>query len=163
MIRYLNIQGFKSIKEMELELMPVNVFIGSNGAGKSNLITFFKLLDALYARRFQRFVKEEKADNILYFGRKTTDNIYGKLIFSKDDINNNSFFFKIEQDNQGGLYIGEEGYGYNVDRSSDSLNYFTTGNLEEIEISLKTHLRHKYIKEYLSGIQIYHFHDTSTT
>ena len=38
MIRKLSIDGFKSLAKVELELGRVNVLIGENGAGKSNLL-----------------------------------------------------------------------------------------------------------------------------
>jgi AAA15 family ATPase/GTPase len=38
----LTIRGFKSIRELEdFHFGDLNVFIGGNGAGKSNLIEFF--------------------------------------------------------------------------------------------------------------------------
>lgn len=38
----LTIRGFKSIEALEqLELKRLNVIVGANGAGKSNLIAFF--------------------------------------------------------------------------------------------------------------------------
>ena len=37
-LKSIKISGFRSIKEMSLELRPLNVLIGANGAGKSNLI-----------------------------------------------------------------------------------------------------------------------------
>lgn len=163
MIEYIEIQGFKSIKTMELELKPINVFIGSNGAGKSNLVSFFKMLDAIYNRQLARFVIDEKVDNILYFGRKVTDSMYGKMIFSEDDQSNNAFWFRLEQDSHGGLFIGEEAYGYDVSRDNDYHNYFTSTNIEESKISKKSGYRFTYINNYLSNIQIYHFHDTSAT
>ena len=43
MIDYIEIQGFKSIKKLELPMKSINILIGSNGAGKSNFISFFKL------------------------------------------------------------------------------------------------------------------------
>ena len=39
------INGFKSIRELDLELSNVNILIGANGSGKSNFIQFFKLLN----------------------------------------------------------------------------------------------------------------------
>ncbi len=36
------LRGFKSIKDMYLELRPLNVLIGANGAGKSNFVSFSK-------------------------------------------------------------------------------------------------------------------------
>ena len=40
MIDYLEIKGYKSIKNLELELKPINILIGSNGVGKINFISF---------------------------------------------------------------------------------------------------------------------------
>ncbi len=44
----LTIKGFKSIRSLEdFELRDLNVLIGGNGAGKSNLVDFFRLLRAM--------------------------------------------------------------------------------------------------------------------
>ena len=40
-ISRLDISGYKSIAKCDLELGLLNVLIGANGAGKSNLIGFF--------------------------------------------------------------------------------------------------------------------------
>jgi ABC-type uncharacterized transport system ATPase subunit len=37
------ISGFKSIRDADIVLGPLNVFIGANGAGKSNLVSFFAI------------------------------------------------------------------------------------------------------------------------
>lgn len=52
----IEIKGFRSIKEMTLELRPLNVLIGANGAGKSNLIAFFKMVNELMAGRLQQHI-----------------------------------------------------------------------------------------------------------
>ena len=45
-LQRMSLAGFKSIREMrDLEFKPLNVLIGANGTGKSNLISFFKLLN----------------------------------------------------------------------------------------------------------------------
>jgi predicted ATPase len=45
MLDRLTIEGFKSIRDLrDFELRPLNVLIGANGAGKSNLVEFFRLL-----------------------------------------------------------------------------------------------------------------------
>jgi energy-coupling factor transporter ATP-binding protein EcfA2 len=46
MIRNLKIGGFKSISSMELELGSLNVLIGANGAGKSNILEAVGVLGA---------------------------------------------------------------------------------------------------------------------
>lgn len=163
MITYLKIEGFKSIKSMELELNPINVFIGSNGSGKSNFISYFKMVRSIFNKQLQRFVLEEKADNILYFGRKTTDKIYGKMIFSKDGKNNNAYWFRLSQTKEGGLFIEEEGSGYRVNKEDDYYNYFTFNNLSESTIQSSGSYRDAFLRKYLSNLQLYHFHDTSST
>ena len=164
MIEYIKIEGYKSIKTMELELKPINILIGSNGSGKSNFISFFKLLSALFNNHLQGFVREEKADNILYFGRKITSKLYGKLIFtSNEGITNNAYYFTLEQDKTGGLYIGEESSGYNVRRDRDNINYFHNYELDESEIAISNFPRDKYLREHISSLRVFHFHDTSAT
>jgi predicted ATPase len=37
-IQQIDLKGFKSIREQSIPLTPINVLIGANGAGKSNLI-----------------------------------------------------------------------------------------------------------------------------
>ena len=82
MINYIKIEGYKSIRKLELELTPINVLIGSNGSGKSNFLSFFKLLRAIFNKQLQHFVMEENADNLLYFGQKNTEHVDGKVIFT---------------------------------------------------------------------------------
>jgi predicted ATPase len=45
MINKIQIENFKSIQKMDLELRPINVLIGANGVGKSNFIGFFKFVE----------------------------------------------------------------------------------------------------------------------
>lgn len=148
---------------MELELKPINVLIGSNGSGKSNFIAFFRMVHAIFNRQLQRFVIEEKSDNLLYFGRKTTESLYGKMIFTEGKENNNAYLFKLNQTKEGGLFIQHEVSGYNVSRHDDSNSYYGTQNIEESHIPGSNSYRNVYLQKYLKNLQIYHFHDTSVT
>lgn len=48
MIQYVTIDGFKSLSGFELELRPgLNVLVGPNGSGKTNIISFFEFLGDL--------------------------------------------------------------------------------------------------------------------
>jgi predicted ATPase len=163
MIDYIKIAGFKSIREMELELMPINLFIGSNGSGKSNFIAFFKLLNAIFNSRLQKYIMEEKTDNILYFGRKHTEILSGKVIFSEDEINNNAYFFYLAQTKEGGLFLEKEGSGYNVSTDNEILNYFQNDYLDESKFAKSNFNRDVFLRNYISNLQIFHFHDTSAT
>lgn len=150
-------EGFKSIKTTELELKPINVFIGSNGSGKSNFIAFFKLVNAVFNKQLQRFVIREKADNLLYFGRMQTQSLFGKMIFATDGEENNAYLFELNQTNEGGLFIHREASGYKVSKDDDIKGYNGTYDIEESHIPDSDSRRDKYLRKYLKSLQIYHF------
>ncbi|WP_242038992.1 AAA family ATPase [Anabaena lutea] len=60
MLQRVILNGFKSIKTMDIELRPLNILIGANGAGKSNLISFFKMLNEMMAGRLQQYIGIQK-------------------------------------------------------------------------------------------------------
>lgn len=70
------IKGFKSIREAEIELRDLNVFIGANGAGKSNFVSLFKLLREIIEQRLQVYTGARGADYFLYGKRKITSLIH---------------------------------------------------------------------------------------
>ena len=74
---WITVKGFKSIKSIEeLELRPINVLIGSNGAGKSNFMEVFSLLNAIRLGGLRDYVMRcGGADKILHFGSKTTQQL----------------------------------------------------------------------------------------
>ena len=78
----IEIEGFKSIRKMALDLRPINVLIGANGAGKSNFISVFTLLQRMTEGRLQQHVAQAGgAEVLLHFGRKQTTSIRFKLDF----------------------------------------------------------------------------------
>lgn len=86
-IKKLTIEGFKSIRKLEdFELRALNVLIGSNGAGKSNFVSFFRLLKELIEQRLQVAIAtmEGGADRCLYLGPKVTKTFGAKLYFGRN-------------------------------------------------------------------------------
>ena len=55
MLDKIRIKGYKSIRELELKLKPINILIGSNGVGKTNFISFFKLINVIYEQRLHNY------------------------------------------------------------------------------------------------------------
>jgi predicted ATPase len=67
------VEGYKSIRSAKIELGAINVLIGANGAGKSNLLGVFGLLADIADRRLGFHVAQRGgADAILHFGSKQT-------------------------------------------------------------------------------------------
>ena len=64
---YIEIKGYKSIKEAKVEIAPINILIGANGSGKSNFISFFDFLNKLYNRNLAEYIALKGGeDKILY-------------------------------------------------------------------------------------------------
>lgn len=164
MIELIRISNYKSIRNLVLPLQKLNVLIGSNGAGKSNLISFFELAKAIIEARFGSYTLEKGGiDNLLYQGRKVSDFIKGLLDFN----NTNAFFFELRpaQSNKG--YIEETGDYFN-NRNFDSKNYDLwhktkwDSAVEESCLLTNPRWRAGYIRGYFKSFTIYHFHDTSS-
>jgi predicted ATPase len=85
MLRRVILQGFKSIKAMDLELRALNVLIGANGAGKSNVVSFFKMLNEMMGGRLQAYIAEAgRAQSVLHYGPKRTPQMGATLEFETD-------------------------------------------------------------------------------
>jgi len=82
-IKKLSVKGFKSIRELkDFELKDLNIIIGANGVGKSNLVQVFRMLMAMSQKNLQKFILERGgADNFLYNGPKITPSINVKFEF----------------------------------------------------------------------------------
>lgn len=69
----IEVEGYKSIRSTTIGLGAINVLIGANGTGKSNLVGLFGLLADLADRRLQFHVARQGGANaILHFGQKNT-------------------------------------------------------------------------------------------
>jgi predicted ATPase len=165
MINRIKIEGYKSIKNLDLELKQINILIGSNGVGKSNFLSFFRLVNNIYEKRLQNFVaKQGGADNLLFFGRKITDRVYGKISFIKEMSSNvnNVYYFDLVSDISNNFIISVEGSGYNISNwQDDKQNYFYVNDTRESQIKGSAVFRDKFISNYLDSMKIFHFHDTA--
>ena len=57
-----------------MEFGRINILIGSNGSGKTNLISLFSLLQAMIEGRMQRYIAQKGGpDAFLHWGRKRTE------------------------------------------------------------------------------------------
>lgn len=83
-INSLDIAGFKSIRKMDepLSLGELNVLIGANGSGKTNLFSFLKMLNEASSERLQLYIaKHGYASAILYRGPVVTRQIVASVEF----------------------------------------------------------------------------------
>lgn len=147
---YIDIKGYKSIKDLHLELKPINVLIGANGAGKSNFISFFSLLRTAYDGELNSYVAGRGIDTILHNGRKATPNLYTKLSFENGT---NSYEFNLKVENKT-FVVQSELLWYNQ-------NDWQIANAQtELKVKNRSDYKAIYINKYLAGLKVYHFHET---
>lgn len=94
----IELKGYKSISSAGQNI-PLNddvtVLIGSNGVGKSNIVSFFQLLSYAMSESLQTYIGENGfADTFLYYGSKMTDCIKARLLFS-DSESKNEYSFRL--------------------------------------------------------------------
>src|SRR5688572_4452348 len=72
----LKLSRWKSIKEAEITFGRLNVLVGANGAGKSNLVSFFRFIRELALGNLQSYVIDAGgSDVLLYRGVKHTQQL----------------------------------------------------------------------------------------
>jgi predicted ATPase len=164
-LQHIKLEGFRSIRAMDLALAPLNVLIGSNGAGKSNFISFFKFMNKLLDKELQLHVRQQLngADRTLFFGRKTTDKLKIDLRFSP-----NGYRAELVPTTDDGLVFAKEFAFFYADDIDDKggtgLRPLASAGALESELpqpGTSTIARH--VAKYLQDWKVYHFHDTSDT
>jgi predicted ATPase len=95
----IKIKGFKSIREAEIDLKPLNVLIGHNGVGKSNFLGIFKFIHHIFDGRLQYYTaKSGGASSLLHFGRKKTPSMLVDFTFSDQTFGYSFELFGNDQD-----------------------------------------------------------------
>lgn len=160
----LTIKGFKSIRELdELELTNLNVIVGGNGAGKSNLISFFKMLRALMDGNLNRYIKDNGgASDTLFHGRKTTKKMKFEAHFGS-----RGYRFNLVPTPKDGCSLEDEARYY----KHGSTGWWQLGDSDDGTSRMVTEVEERQpdarysrlVYDAISSWQVYHFHDTSET
>jgi len=165
-LKRIRIEGFRSIKGMALELRPLNILIGANGAGKSNIIAFFKLVNELMGGRLQQHVGVTGgASANLHFGPKITPQLEAELAF---EVDNGTDTYRMRLFHAAGdtLIFAEEtlsllqrGYPYPKEVQLGAGHQETRIGDE----AARDEPVAKTLRYLLNHCRVYHFHDTSPT
>ena len=68
----ITVEGFKSFAKSDIEFGDITVLLGANGSGKSNLISFFRMLGFISTGGLQEHVgREGGSKSLLHFGART--------------------------------------------------------------------------------------------
>ncbi len=150
----IKLQGYKSIANDELNLGRLNILIGANGAGKSNLIGFFRLISDMLNQQLQKHVGLAGGpDALLHFGRKKTAELSAELYFG-----NNGYKFNLVPTDDNRMMFARESLWWNLagDFHPQS-GHFETVFDEKGRYSAVW----EYVVPAMRSWRLYHFHDTS--
>ena len=155
-ISRLVLHGYKSIADCDIKLGMLNVLIGANGAGKSNFISFFRLINRILDEQLQTTVSLMGGpDAVLHFGRKTTEELQAELYFG-----NNGYRFSLKPTQDNRMMLSHEALWWNAhgDWRPKSGHFETYAH----EQKNKTRI-YGFVVPAIRSWRIYHFHDTGTS
>lgn len=165
----LHIEGFRSIKKADIPLRALNVLIGANGAGKSNLIDFFRMLNYALTRGFQEPYLRERgpASAILHFGPKATGVIRAELAF-ETNVGTNFYRFTLADSANDRLTFTKEEVQLkrrDIERAAAPvpLIQHPSDNSGLCELWAENDPTARFAKGFLQRCRVYQFHDTSLT
>ena len=163
----INLKGYKSInpKGQDIPIGDITILLGANGSGKSNLISFFQMLNFMTTGALQKYVGQSGyADTLLYFGSKKTTRIVAEITFS-DSTSKDKYSFSLSHAAGDTLIFTEE-----------TLFWKYYNNPKPFKISLDPGLKESGLYDYckksdaktgriifnlLKNCQVFQFHDTS--
>jgi predicted ATPase len=159
------IENFKSIRNQELALGRLNVFIGANGAGKSNLVQAFRFLREIVQGNLATYSLQRGADSLLYFGRRRSKFIEFYLEFRQPDEQwTNGYGIRLTPTDEGPLVVDRE-----VCLAQDWSRFpgpktevINTGS-KEAALPTSSNRIADHVRRAMGGYRLYHFHDTSDT
>ncbi len=164
-LKEVTIEGFRSIESAKVELRPLNVFIGANGAGKSNLIAFLQMLNFALSRGLQNYVQTRgPASALLHFGPKTTPVMRGALEFQTEGGKNEYRFTLTHAQGDTLIFTHEEAEYHGIGYSQPKVVPLGGGGHRESGLAepwAENEATAKVMKILLGKCRAYQFHDTS--
>ena len=153
-----SVTGFKSIRELrDFELTNLNVLIGANGAGKSNFISLFRLLNEMYEQQLQLFVKIQGGpDALLHLGRQRTDRLHAEFYFA-----NNGYKFDLVPTADNRLVFEREVSWFKGVYFSTSPQAVLGVGHDESNLKTAKDKYSPFVRDSVSNWRVYHFHGTS--
>jgi len=163
-MKAIHVRGFTSIRDARIELGRLNVCVGANGAGKSNLISFLHMLSCLANGDLQQYVgRHGTAATLLHDGPQATPsmNIHVELDSAIGAI---SYSARLAHAAGDTLMFVDERLGNGRAVESTKWEVLGTGHRESklIETADRGNQTAELIRQYFERCHVYHFHDTSS-
>lgn len=140
--------------------------LGANGAGKSNLVSFFKMLNYMTTGGLQQYVADQGfADSLMYLGAKVTSEISVRLRFGNARAED-EYAFVMNRDATGRLFLKDETIVSHTKGRDTPQTLNIGGGVRESQLREcfeKGDQTCQVVFSFLSRCQVFQFHDTSAT
>jgi len=167
-LKRMTLKGFKSFGEKQtLEFKDETLLIGANGSGKSNIISFFNMLNYMNEAEFNSYVEQQGGANIiLYYSAKKTQFIEFEIEFetgNKSKLENITYLAKVSYKLPDNLFIAKPIYIIEQDGKVNTLDI----NKLPVDEAEKSSLRKdfsdvaKNIDMLIHNWRVFQFSDTS--
>lgn len=163
-LKTVTIGGFKSIsykRPLEIELGNVNVLLGANGSGKSNIISFFKMLNFMMSGSFQLFVEKAGTSQVfLNYGSKHTSMIKGEMCF-ENNTHFDHYTFQLSHASPDRLIITSEELFWGEKERNQPQTISLATDFKESALVNNKNKTVEVIRRILTNCKVYQFHDSS--
>ncbi len=162
----IEVEGFKSLRNVDLELRPLNVLIGANGAGKSNLVSLFKMLNFMSTLALQDFIgREGNADSLLHYGARRTPQLLVTLHFETGTGLSRYHMRLVHAAPDTLIFADERTVFHRVGYRRVQETILGAGHRESLlsERARQDDRTARVFLRLLRGCQVFQFHDTSPT
>ena len=162
----ITIKGFKSIafdRPVTLEVGDINILLGANGAGKSNIVSFFKMLGQMMNGNLQKFVAQSGTNQkFLYYGPKKTPTLSADIRLD-DNGSQDIYSFSLSNAIPDRLIVNtEEITHYNPDTNTTDIRQLSYDFNESALATVKSQDDVcDDVKEFLAACKVYQFSDSS--
>jgi len=166
-IKDLAIMGFKSIQNLQ-SFTPnsINVFIGQNGAGKSNFIGFFKFLSNMLSGtgNLSNYTSMNGgASSFLFDGSETSPQLTGSICL-KTLTGLNDYKFRLSHASADTFIFSEEQFRYSPTKYSGERIWYDLGSGHKESALIHAEATGKTqgtVKKMLQQLVTYQFHNTT--
>jgi predicted ATPase len=166
-INKITIKGFKSIRALiDFEPRPINVFVGQNGAGKSNFIGFIKFLSNMLSGtgNLSDYIGLNGGASVFLFdGPETTSQLSGYFSL-KTTAGINEYKFKLSHASSDSFIYTEEQFRYSSHGQPQNQNWYDLGAGHKESALINDESTGKTqgtVRKLLQQLFIYQFHNTT--
>ncbi len=163
----LSLSGYRSynndLEHNKIEFNDINIIIGANGAGKSNLISFLEMISFMMTRGLRAYVARQGGTQPLFhFGTEQTDKICGELlIHDAGQTKEDTYSFALERSAADQLFFVQERMSFQDERHFQPYTRdFGVGHLES-GLADATESTPRTLRTYLERLRVFHFNDTT--